>query len=103
MVLLHNTLNCALLRRRNILVSHRLALGTHAVRRIHSNLQLVALPAEDVVGVLTVAGAVSVAKDKGLRAIGGPHALVIEGRSVPDDFVHELGNADGVRGGAVST
>jgi hypothetical protein len=102
MVLLNHAPNRALLRRRNILVSHGLALSTHAVRRIHSNLQLIALPAEDVVGVLAVAGAVAVAEDKGLRAVCGPYALVVEGRSVPDDFVHELGDADGVRGGAVA-
>jgi hypothetical protein len=100
MVLINHTPNRTLLRLLNILVSHRLALRTHAVRRIHSNLQLVSLPAEDVVGVLPVAGAVAVAEDKGLRAVGGPKVLVVEGSSVPDDFVHELRNADGVRGGA---
>jgi hypothetical protein len=77
MVLLNHTPDRALLRRSNILVSHRLALGSHAVCRIHSDLQLIALPAEDVVGVLTVARAVAVAEYKGLRAVGGPHALVV--------------------------
>lgn len=88
MFLLNHTLNRTLLRGPNILILHRLALRAHAIRRIHANLQLVALPAKHVVSVLPVPCVVAVAEVEGLRAVGGPEGLVVEGRRVPDYFVH---------------
>lgn len=39
-------------------------------------------------------------EDERLRAVFGPLGRVVEGRRVPDDFVHELGEAHGVGVGA---
>jgi hypothetical protein len=103
MVLINYTPNRTLLGLLNILVGHRLTFRAHTIRSIHANLKLVTLPAKDVVGVLPVARAVAVAEDKGLRAVGGPKVLIVKGRSVPDNFVHELRDADGMRGGAVTS
>lgn len=103
MVLLDNRLNSTLLRSSNILVLHRLTFSAHAIRRIHPDLKLVALPAKDVISMLPVAGVVAVAEVEGLRAVGGPQALVIEGRGVPDDLVHQLRDAHGVSGWAFAS
>lgn len=52
----------------NVLVLHVLALGSEAVGGIHTLLELIALPAKDVIGVLTVASVVTVAEVERLRA-----------------------------------
>ena len=88
--------NLALLSVVDSLVLEILALGSHAVCRIHALLELVILPAENVVAVLSETGVITVAQIEGLGAVGGPEALVVEGSGVPDNLVHELGNADGV-------
>jgi hypothetical protein len=88
LVLFHDFLDRALFRRLNVLVAHRLALCAHAVRGIHPNLQLITLPAKDIISVLPEASVVSVAEVKWLRAVGRPQALVVEGRCIPHNFVH---------------
>lgn len=45
---------------------------------------------------LPVAGVVSVGEVEGLRSVGWPVCLVVEWGGVPDNLVHELGNADWV-------
>lgn len=102
MLLVDARSNLARLGRVDDLVLEVLALGAHAVGGVHALLQLVILPAENVVAVLAEARVVAVAEVEGLRAVGGPEALVVEGRRVPDDFVHELWNADWVRGRAAA-
>ncbi len=73
------------------------ALGTHAAAGVHGLLEGIALPAEDVIGVLAVAGVVTRAEVEGLRAIGGPLRLVVELGGIPDNLVHQLRDPDGVR------
>lgn len=103
MCLVNSRGNLALLSSIDRLVFEILALGTHAVRCIHALLELIVLPAENVVAVLSEAGVVAVAEVERLRAVGGPEALVVEWGSVPDNFVHELRDADGVSRGAAAT
>lgn len=55
--------------------------------RVHGDLQRVALPAEHVVAVVSVAREVPEAPDERLGSILGPLRLLVEGRGVPDDFV----------------
>jgi hypothetical protein len=102
MIFLNHTLNLTLLRRINSLILQILTLSTHAARSIHTLLQLIIPPSENVISVLSVASVVTVAEVERLGSIGGPLGLVVEGRRVPHDFVHELGNADRVRGGAAA-
>lgn len=52
--------------------------------------------------MLSVASVVAVAEVEGLRAIRGPLSFIVEGSGVPDNFVHELRDADGVRSWAVA-
>ena len=93
-------LDGALLRLSDLLGLEVLAAGTHAAGSVHGLLEGVALPAEDVVGVLAETGRVAGGEDERLGTVGGPLGLVVEGGGVPDHLVHELGNADGVGGGA---
>jgi len=82
---------------------HLLAAGTEAARRIHTLLKSITLPAKDVIGVLAVAGIVTVAEVEGLGAVGGPLLLVVEGGGVPDNLVHQLWDADRVASWAVAS
>ena len=72
--------------------------------RVHSPLQRITLPAEDVVAVRAVSGEVTIAPYERLAAVLGPEALVVEGSGVPDDLVEKLRNLDWVasRAGAVA-
>lgn len=79
----------------------RRARSAHTPRHIHGTLQRIILPPKDVVGVLPKPGIVAVAEVKGLRAVLGPLALVVELRRVPDDFEHELRDVHWVGGGAL--
>lgn len=96
MIFIHTRCDLALLSVVDGLVLEVLALGTEASRRIHTLLELIVLPAKDIVAVLTKASVVTVAEIEGLRAVGGPEALVVERSGIPDDLVHQLGNTDGV-------
>ena len=55
---------------------------------VHSSLQSIALPAEDVVSVLAVASRVTRTEDEGLRAVSWPFGFVVESCGVPDDLSH---------------
>lgn len=103
MVLLDNRLDAALLGLVNGLRLHVLALGAHAARCIHTLLESIALPPEDVISVLAIAGVIAIAEVEGLGAIRGPLSLVVERSGVPDNLVHELRNTDGVTGWAVAS
>ena len=103
MILVDARSNLALLSIVDGLVLEVLALGTEASRRIHALLEFIVLPAKHVVTVLAETSVVTVAEIEGLRAVGGPDALVIEGSGVPYDLVHQLGNADGVAGWAAAS
>lgn len=104
------------------------AVSVQVAAVVHGLLEGVGLPAEDVVAVgggatwnslvciIPLLLAVSVclnnkrnqrhyspnihAVDKRAGAIGGPHGLVGEGRDVPHELVHDLGELDGVSRGA---
>lgn len=80
------------------------ALGLEAVAqqrgRVHGALERVALPAEDVVGVGAVAGAVLVAPDERLRPVLGPEVAVVERPRVPHGLERHVWHADRVRGRA---
>jgi hypothetical protein len=80
---LHNTLvaDSRLLRLQATTVSPHAALSI-----VHSLLQRVVLPAEDVVAVLAVARVVSRGEVEGLRAVGGPVGFVVEFGCVPYDL-----------------
>ena len=69
---------------------------------VHGQLQRVVLPAEDVITVGGGATAVH-AVDEGVAAVRGEDALVHEGRRVPHELVHDLGQLDGVAGRASTT
>lgn len=103
MVFLDGGLDVARLGGVDDLVLQVLALGTHAARSIHTLLELIILPAKDVISVLTVAGVVAVAEVEWLGSVRGPLALVVEGSGVPDNLVHELRNPDGVGGWAAAS
>jgi len=62
------------------------ALGAHAPAGVHGLLERITLPAEDVIGVLAVAGLVARAQVERLRAVLGPGRLVVEAGGVPDDL-----------------
>lgn len=66
MVLINDSVDVARLRSTDVLIDHILALSAHAARSIHPLLELIALPAENVIGVLTVAGVIAVAEVEGL-------------------------------------
>ena len=57
---------------------------------IHSLLEGVALPAEDVVAVVAVAGLVAERPHEGLRAVRGPVRPVVERPRVEDHLVEQL-------------
>lgn len=76
--------------------------GLTAARGVHGALKRIALPAKDVIGVLTVARHVTSGKCKGLSG-GWPLGLVVELGGVPDNLIHELRDADRVGGRAVAT
>ena len=64
------------------------ALRPKAPRRIHSPLQGVIPPPEDVIRMLTKTRLIPRGQEEGLGAVLGPLGRVVEGRRVPDDFVH---------------
>jgi hypothetical protein len=68
---------------------------------VHSTLQSVTLPTEDVVTVLSVTGGVTHGKDEGLAAISGPWQ-VVERLGVPNGLEEEQRHAGGVGRRAVS-
>ena len=93
-------------------------LATHVSAAVHSPLERVALPAEDVVSVLTEAGSkfsfstrfritrryylrVTLGEDEGLAAVRRPHVVELSG--VPSDFEEEQRHTDGMRRGAATT
>jgi len=96
MVLLHSLLHVASLGSGDILGLERSALGTHAASGIHRLLEDLVLPSENVVGVLSIAGGITLRQNEGLSSIRGPDRLVIEWGSVPDDLKHDLRNSDWV-------
>lgn len=96
-IVLHGRLLSALVPVPYLLILQLGAPVTVAVR-VHGDLQRVAFPAKHVVSVVAVAGRIAVAPDERLGAIFRPLGLVVERRRVPDDFVEQLRNADGVRG-----
>lgn len=73
--------------------------STKAARGIHCALETVILPSEDVISVLPISGIVACAQDKWLSC-GWPICFVVELGGIPNDFVHELRDADRVRGRA---
>jgi len=72
----------------------RSTVRTHAASLIQTILESGALPSEDVIGVLAIAGAVAGAENEWLRSIRRPVSLVVECGSIPNNFQHELGNLD---------
>jgi hypothetical protein len=63
------------------------AVGTHtALGIVHSLLERVVLPAENVVSVLSITGVISSRKDERLRAVGGPLGFVVELAGIPDNL-----------------
>jgi len=78
--------NLALIRLRNNLGLEIGATGTRA-SAVHGALKGIALPAEDVVAVLAVAGVVAGAEVEWLGAVRGPVGLVVELGGVPYDLV----------------
>ena len=78
--------NSTLLRDANVLALLVAAGRTKAPVGIHRSLQRVSLPAEDVIGVLAIAGVIPSAEVKGLGAVCGPVGFVIEGCSIPDNL-----------------
>ena len=77
-IFIHRLSNRTLLRNRNVLGLLIAADGAEASIGIHGSLESIALPAKDVVRVLSVSGVVSRAQHKGLGAIRGPLRLVVE-------------------------
>ena len=59
-------------------------------------LQRIAFPPKKIVAVRSVAVAIVIAPDKGLRTISRPHGLVVERSCVPHRFVGNLWHSDGV-------
>lgn len=74
-----------------------------AARCVHGALKSITLPAKDVIGMLTIAGLVTGGESKRLLSVGWPFSLVVELGGIPDNLVHQLGNADRVGGRAVAT
>lgn len=75
--------------------------GTEGVEAVvHSTLESVAFPSEDVVTVMSIPGGVTLREDEGLAAVGGPH--VAELSSVPSGLEENERHARGVRSRAVS-
>lgn len=99
-VLQHRVLDGTLVRRRRRLDLHAVARRCTKTAAVHEFLESIALPPKDIVGVLGIARLVAVAQNKGLRAVGGPLAFVVERRCVPDNLEHNLGDLDGVGGRA---
>ncbi|KAK5634940.1 hypothetical protein RRF57_010651 [Xylaria bambusicola] len=67
---------------------------------VHSLLEGIALPSEQVVTVQSVASVVAHAPVPRERAVSRPLGLVVELARVKHDFVHDLGNLDRVGRGA---
>ena len=97
LVLVHGLVDQAPLCRVDGLSLQARAPSTHAARSVHGALERVALPSENVVGVLAESGVVSRAEVEGLGPVLGPQRAVVELSGVPDDLVHELWDPDGVR------
>jgi hypothetical protein len=74
-----------------------LASVEHA-RGVHSALERISLPAEEVIGVCSESLLVTVAQDEGVAAIRGPHVGELGG--IPQSLIRDLGNTDGVGCGA---
>lgn len=100
-IVFDDVLDITLLSSINSLILEVLALSTHAVGGIHALLELVILPSKDVVTVLTESCIVTIAEVEWVGFASLP--LRVEGRCIPDNLVHKLRDADGMRGRAVST
>jgi hypothetical protein len=100
-IVLNDPLNITLLGIVNSLVLQVLALSTHAVSSIHTLLELIVLPAKHIVAMLAKTSVVAVAEIEGVGVTRLP--LAVEWGGVPDNFVHELWDADGMCRGAVSS
>jgi len=96
MILLHSLLHVACLGSGDILGLERSALCTHAASSIHRLLENLVFPAENVIGVLSVASAITLRQNEGLGSIRGPDRLVVEWGGVPYDLEHDLRDSDGV-------
>src|SRR5689334_2584882 len=79
---LHTLVNRALGRLLRRLHLQRLASVTRTPC-IQRPLQGIALPAKEVIAVLTIASGIAHGVDKGLGAIGRPVVLVVEGAGIP--------------------
>lgn len=69
MVLVHSGLHAALLGVVDGLGLHILAFGTHAPGGIHTLLESITLPAENVVGMLAVSGVIAIAEVEWLGSV----------------------------------
>lgn len=67
---------------------------------VHGPLQGVALPAKDVVAVVSEPRVLAVAPEEGLAAVRRPQRLVVELARVEHDLVHELRDLDRMGRGA---
>jgi hypothetical protein len=65
---------------------------------IHSALERVALPAEEVIGMRAVALLVTIAQEERVRTVLGPHGVELS--CIPQSLVGYLRHAYGVRGRA---
>jgi hypothetical protein len=87
MVFIDPLLDSALVASLGLLSFQATTASTHAAfGLVHSLLERVVFPAEDVVAVLTKPGVVAGGKYEGLRTIRWPVRLVVEVASVLDDL-----------------
>jgi hypothetical protein len=93
-IVLDDSLDIALLGIVYCLVLQVLALRTHAVSSIHTLLKLVTLPPKDVISMLAKACVVAVAQIEWIGITRLP--LAIEWCRIPNDFIHELWDANGM-------
>ena len=99
-ILINKRPNLTRLRRPNILIQQIRTLRPETPRHIHCPLQRSILPPKHVIAMLPKASIVARREHERLRAILGPIIGVVEARCIPDDLVHELRDAHGVRVGA---
>jgi hypothetical protein len=91
MILMHFSGHSALIARIRLLRLQATTVCAHAALGIiHSLLERVILPTEDVIPMLTETSGVSGTEDKWLSAVGGPIGLVVKIASVPDDLQWRL-------------